>query len=257
VESNDPELVVGDAVTGFGQWNKFIAASKVSFRKIEVSDAVPASAYLGQVGMPGLSAYFPLEKIAKPQPDEVVFVSGAAGAVGSTVGQICKNVKGCRVIGCAGTDEKVEFLKSLGFDEAFNYNTMSVAEALDTYAPEGIDVYWDNVGGETLDEALARMKKFGRIVACGAISQYNNGTEAAYGLKNTINVVKQQLLWQGFIVTRWAEEFPEGLAELAKLVGEGKLQIKETVVNGFENIPTAFMGLFTGVNVGKMVVKVD
>jgi len=256
LESNAKGFAPGDVVVGQGLWQRLFVADAANLRKIKPTEAVPESAYLGMLGGAGLSAYFPLKEIGKPMPGETVFVSGAAGAVGMVVGQICK-IKGARVVGSAGTDEKVAFLKTIGFDEVFNYKNEHVGQALDRFCPEGIDVYWDNVGGETLDAALERMKTYGRIVACGAISQYNKNSNEIYGLKNYMNVVKFQLKYQGFIVSQWADRFEEGRQQLAAWCESGHVKLQDTVVHGFANIPVAFAGLFNGENLGKMVVKVE
>lgn len=257
LRSKSERFSEGDTVAGFAPWQLFVKGNASSFLPISVSAEVPASAYLGVLGMPGLSAYFPTLEIGQPKAGETVFVSGAAGVVGLAAGQLAK-ARGARVVGSAGSDAKVAFLKEAGFDEAFNYRTTATTEALDRFCPGGIDVYWDNVGGETLDAALARMKTFGRIVACGMISQYNaQGLDEVHGLKNYVNIVGKQLLFQGFIVNRWASRFGEGYAALSEGVRSGNLTIKETILEGFAKIPDAFAGLFKGDNIGKMSVKVE
>jgi len=166
-------------------------------------------------------------------------------------------LKGLKVYGSAGSDEKVKLLKDLGFDGAFNYNTTDLNKALSEVAPDGFDVYFDNVGGPTLETLLNHMKKYGRVIMCGSISNYNKeGWESAYGVRNLFNITIKSLTLQGFIITDWASEFPANTQKLVGYVKEGKLKVQETVIDGFENIPKAFVGLFSGDNQGKMLVKV-
>jgi len=254
VESKASELSEGD----------YVQASNLKWRLLQVSPAkgltkidksVPPSVFLGTLGLTGLSAYLPLKNIAKPTSGEIVFVSGAAGAVGMAVGQLCK-IYGCTVIGSAGSAEKVELIKKMGFDHAFNYKEREVNEALSEYAPDGVDIYWDNVGGPTLEAVLDHMRMLGRIVCCGQISQYDLTSEEKYGIKNTFQLVNKQLHMEGFLVVRWVDEFPEAVGKLAEWYKAGKLDAHETVVEGFERVPEALCGLFKGVNIGKMVVKV-
>jgi len=212
----------GDRVNGVAPWAAFAALQGNSLQKIP-SD-LPPSAYLNVLGLIGLSTYFPLVEIGQPKEGETVFISGAAGAVGSLVGQLCKAF-GCTVIGSTGSDNKVEVLKELGFDHAFNYKRKTVGEALEEWAEGGVDVYWDNVGGETLDTLLTKMKRNGRIVACGSISQYHVlGTERAYGVKNYFKVVAGCLKWQGFLATDYVERAGELFAKLGKLMKDGKVR---------------------------------
>ena len=210
----------------------------------------PVSTGLGVLGMPGLTAYVGLLDVGRPQPGETVFVSGAAGAVGSTVGQIAK-LKGCRVIGSAGSAEKVAWLRELGFDEAFDYREVPARGALD----DGIDVYFDNVGGPTLEAAISALRKRGRVVACGAISQYN-ATEPPAGPRNLAMVIGKRLRIEGFIVSDHSDRSPAFLAEVAPWVRDGRVRYRETVVEGIENAPAALIGLLAGENIGKMLVKV-
>ena len=210
----------------------------------------PVSTGLGVLGMPGLTAYVGLLDIGRPAEGETVFVSGAAGAVGSLVGQIAR-LKGCRVIGSAGSPEKVAWLRELGFDEAFDYRETDTREAL----REGIDVYFDNVGGQTLEAALGALRVRGRVVACGAISQYN-ATELPLGPRNLFLLVTKRLRMEGFIISDHYDRLPAFLAEVAPWVRDGSVRYRETIVNGIEHAPDAFIGLLAGENVGKMLVKV-
>ena len=213
-------------------------------------ELAPVSTALGVLGMPGLTAYVGLLDIGRMQAGEMVFVSGAAGAVGSAVGQIAR-LKGCRVIGSAGSPEKVAWLRELGFDEAFDYREVPFREAL----REGIDLYFDNVGGPTLEAALAALRERGRVVACGAVSQYN-ATEMPAGPRNLFLLVTKRLRMEGFIVSDHDDRRPAFLAEVGPWVRDGSVQYRETVVDGIENAPAALIGLLAGENVGKMLVRV-
>jgi len=257
VESKNDNWKKGDMGVGMFSWKLFQvlpeAASK-SLNKIPDDLKPHASYFVGACGMPGLSALLPIEKIGKPKEGEVAFVSGAAGAVGSVAGQILK-FKGLKVYGSAGTDDKVAWLKSLGFDDAFNYNTCDLDKELARVAPDGVDIYFDNVGGKTLETTLNHMRKHGRVIMCGSISNYNLGYENSYGIRNLFNVTTKSLILQGFIVSDWISDFKEGTFRLVSWVKEGKLKVHETIIDGFEGIPKAFVGLFSGANQGKMVVK--
>eukprot|EP01104_Vermistella_antarctica_P000598 TRINITY_DN10750_c0_g1_i1.p1 TRINITY_DN10750_c0_g1~~TRINITY_DN10750_c0_g1_i1.p1 ORF type:complete len:365 (-),score=103.26 TRINITY_DN10750_c0_g1_i1:18-1061(-) len=266
IESKNDDYSVGDHLTGFGPWilyRKYNAktseASAIGGANslIKLPKGIVPSYFLGVLGMPGLTAFLSIRHIGKPEAGNTVFVSGAAGVVGGAAGQIFKSL-GCKVIGAAGTDEKCANLKNIGFDHTINYKTDNLDEKLTEYAPDGIDVYFDNVGGKILDTTLLHMNTFGRIIACGCISVYNDKADMSesYGLKNYFAIVGKQLTYQGFIVSRWAAEFAAATKELSALLQEGKLTVRETVNEGFESVPKAFIGLFTGANEGKMIVKV-
>jgi len=245
----------GDFVSGMLQWKEKQVAKADGLVKVDPT-AAPLSAYLGVLGMTGLTAYTGLMEIGKPKKGETLVVSGAAGAVGSIVGQIGK-ILGLRVVGIAGTDEKVEMLKSeFGFDEGINYKTTkNMTEALAKACPNGIDVYFDNVGGEISEAVLFNINKFSRTVNCGSISVYNN-TELPKSISVQPFLVRKSASMQGFIVFDYADKHPEGIKQLAAWLKQGKLHNTETIKEGFENIPQAFLGLFEGKNKGKMVVKV-
>jgi hypothetical protein len=248
VASRNDAFVDGDWVRNMLGWRDGgVAPAKTLFR-IDASVAPPSTA-LGVLGAPGLTAWVGLDAIGRIQEGETVYISGAAGAVGSVACQIAK-LRGCRVIGSAGSDEKVKWLRSLGV-EAFNYRETSTREAL----ADGIDVYFDNVGGEQLEAALFALRPFGRVVACGAISQYN-ATSPQPGPRNMALVVSKRIRIEGFIVIDHFDRFADFLAEVGPWVAAGKLQHRETVVDGLENAPAAFVGLFHGDNVGKMLVRV-
>ena len=255
LESKYDKFSKGDHVTGMMAWKEIQVSDGKGFRKVDPEKA-PLSAYLGILGMTGLTAYLGLTEIGKPKKCETMVVSGAAGAVGSTVGQIGK-ILGLRVVGIAGTDEKVEMIKSeFGFDEGINYNTTeNMKEAIKKACPDGVDVYFDNVGGDISDAVLFNINKFSRTVVCGAISIYNETT-----LPKSTSVqpflIKNSSLMQGFVISDFEEKHPEGVQQLAKWLQEGKLKYTETIREGFDTIPQAFLDLFEGKNKGKMVVKV-
>lgn len=255
IESKNKDYQKGDYVSGMLAWKEYQVSKGDQLQKVDPERA-PLSAYLGILGMTGLTAYFGLTDIGKPQAGETIVVSGAAGAVGSVVGQIGK-IKGCKVIGIAGTDEKCKLLKSkFDFDEAINYNsTKNIKEAISLAAPDGVDVYFDNVGGEIFDAVMANINRHVRIVACGAISVYND-TEAPTGPRIETRLIKMSALIQGFTIGNYAARFGEGIQQLAQWLAAGKLTYSETIVEGFDNIPRAFIDLFDGKNEGKMVVKI-
>ncbi|TYZ10966.1 NADP-dependent oxidoreductase [Hymenobacter lutimineralis] len=254
VESQSTTLPVGSLVVGNLPWQEYCVAPEKSVSLIPAGSQAPASYYLGLLGMPGLTAYFGLLDICQPKPGETVVVSGAAGAVGMVVGQLAK-LQGARVIGTAGSDEKVARLLQLGFDEAFNYKTADVAASLAAAAPNGVDCYFDNVGGAITDAVYNLLNKHARIALCGQISLYNSTTEPV-GPRPEAKLLKTSARLQGFIVSDYLPRWPEGVRQLTEWYNQGKLQFDETVVEGFENIPAAFLGLFAGENTGKAVVKV-
>lgn len=254
-ESKNSNFKTGDIVTGILDWKEYQISNGKGLSKVDSNVANP-SAYLSILGLTGLTAYLGLTQIAKPQSGETIVVSGAAGAVGSVVGQIGK-ILGCKVIGIAGTDDKVNMLESeFGFDKAINYKTTTdLKTAIKSIAPEGVDIYFDNVGGEISDAVLANINKFARIPVCGAISLYNE-TETPIGPRVQPILIKNSVLMQGFIVSDYADKFPEAVMKLNEWLQDGKLNYKETIVNGFDQIPQAFMDLFEGKNKGKMIVKI-
>ncbi|MCL5244569.1 NADP-dependent oxidoreductase [Cellulophaga sp. 20_2_10] len=253
--SKNDKFKEGDFVSGMLDWKTKQVSNGEGLLKVDGSKA-PLSTYLGVLGMTGLTAYLGLNQIGKPKTGETLVVSGAAGAVGSVVGQIGK-ILGLNVIGIAGTDEKVEMLTSkFGFDTGINYNTTKdMKAAIAAAAPNGVDIYFDNVGGPISDAVLFNINKFARMIICGAISVYNN-TELPQSVSVQPFLVKNSALMQGFIVSNYADKFPEAMKELSTWLAEGKLTYSETVVNGFENIPSAFIDLFDGKNKGKMIVKI-
>lgn len=253
VESRAPGLAPGDLVTSNLGWREAFTAPASTLAK--VADAtLPPSYYLGALGMPGLTAYVGVIDIAGMRAGETMFVSGAAGAVGSIAGQVAK-VTGCRVIGSAGTDEKVRWLvDDLGFDAAFNYHDVDLEAALAEHAPGGIDGYFDNVGYEHLQAAITHMNDHGRVAACGSIAGYNSATPKP-GPNNLSFVVRKRITIRGFIVSDHVDRRPAFFAEMIRWLAEGAVRPRETVVDGIERAPEAFMGLFDGANIGKMVVR--
>ncbi|WP_421935287.1 NADP-dependent oxidoreductase [Phenylobacterium sp.] len=253
IASGDPAFKPGDLVqSGFG-WREGFNAPAAQVQKLDPM-SLPIQAFLGAAGMPGLTAYAGLLKIAALKDGDVVFVSGAAGAVGSMVAQIAK-AKGHTVIGSAGGPDKVAFLKSIGVDHAIDYKAeKDLTAALLKAAPNGIDVYFDNVGGEHLEAALTAARPFARFALCGAISMYN-ATEMPPGPRNLVLMVGKQLRMEGFIVSSSWDMMPAFLRDLSQWVKEGKVTWKETVFEGIEKAPDAFLGLFKGENLGKMLVK--
>ena len=255
VESRHPRFASGDFVLGNWGWQECAAVDGQSLRKLDPNLA-PVSTALGVLGMPGLTAYFGFLEICKPLAGDVVVVSSAAGAVGSLVGQIAK-IKGCGVIGIAGADEKVRWMvNDLEFDGAFNYkSTPDYSAKLKELCPQGIDCYFDNVGGTITDAVLPLMNVYGRVSICGQISLYNQERPEP-GPRVLPYVLVKQLKLEGFIIVRWQSRWGEGIAQMAQWLREGKLKYREDIVEGFENTARAFIGMLQGDNTGKMLVKV-
>jgi NADPH-dependent curcumin reductase CurA len=254
VASADPGFAPGDLVLSMMGWREAFNAPAGSLTKLQRIPGVPDSAFLGVLGMPGLTAWAGLTQIGEPKAGETVFVSGGAGAVGSAVAQIAKNL-GCTVIATAGSDAKCDWLRAAGIDHAINYKTCgNLLEAVRAAAPKGIDVYFDNVGGGHLEVAIELARPFARLVECGMIAQYN-ATEPQPGPRNIIMVVGKSLKIQGFIVTQFAHLQPQFIAQVGGWIAEGKLRWEETVKDGIAAAPDAFIGLFEGANTGKMLVR--
>jgi NADPH-dependent curcumin reductase CurA len=256
VESNHDGFAAGDYVCGFasGGWREYYVADGTMMQKLDPGRA-PLQAYLGVMGMPGMTAYTSLLRIGEPKSGETVFVSAAAGAVGSVVCQIAK-LKGCRVVGSVGSEAKVRWLlDEAGIDAAINYRTCGdLLAAVGKACPQGIDIDYENVGGEHLEVALELMKQHGRLVMCGMISMYNS-VEPPPGPRNLAYVIGKSLKMQGFIVSDFLDMVPQFFADMSDWIAAGKIKWQETVVDGIENAPQAFLGLFTGENIGKMLVR--
>ena len=248
VASNHPGFGEGDWVSSMLGWREHGVVAGDRLRKLDPALAPPSTA-LGALGMTGLTAWYGLTEVGRVRDGETLYVSGAAGAVGSIAAQIA-TLKGLRVIGSAGSDEKVGWLRSLGI-EAFNYKTTRAKDAL----ADGIDVYFDNVGGDQLEAAISALRPFGRVIACGSISRYNDET-ASPGPRNLGFVVSKRLRIEGFIVSDHLDRFRDFITEVGPLVAAGQIACRETVVDGIENVPAAFAGLFRGENTGKMLVRV-
>ncbi|KAF8939718.1 hypothetical protein EDD21DRAFT_369669 [Dissophora ornata] len=258
VESKNDKYPVGSVIHAFVGWEKYTVLSDLPTTRI-IPDAreskLPLSSYVGVLGMPGLTAYAALKDIGKPKVGETIFISAASGAVGQLAGQLAK-AWGLNVIGSAGSDEKVEYLiKEVGFDKAFNYKKRTARDALKEFAPNGIDIDFENVGGETLEAVIDHMNTHGRIIACGMISQYN--TAHPYGIKNLMSVVSKRLSMRGFIVADFYEQyFDDFFRDVKKLLLENKIVYRVDEAVGIEAAPEAFTGLLQGKNFGKQVVKI-
>jgi len=255
VSSQNPEFKEGDVVVGMFGWENYSRSNGEGVLTVE-RGAVPLSYYLGVLGMPGMTAYAGLVGVANLQAGETVFVSAASGAVGSVVGQIAR-IMGCEVVGCAGSDDKVDYLvNDLGFDRAFNYKTCgSIAKTIAKLCPRGIDVNFENVGGEIMEAALWNMRDFGRIALCGMISDYNN-KDMTPGPRGMGIIIQRRLKIQGFIVFDNPKLNMEFVQKASGWLAEGKLKYRETVVEGLENAPAAFIGMLKGENFGKQIVKI-
>ena len=254
VESRTPELAVGDIVDGSLGWQEYAVARPGQLRKVD-PDLAPISTALGVLGMPGMTAYFGFLDVGKPEVGDTVVVSAASGAVGQVVGQIAR-IMGCRVVGTAGSDEKVDFIvNELGFDAGINYKTEDVDAALAAACPDGIDVYFDNVGGFVTDAVMQQINVHARISVCGQISQYNLPTPEL-APRNMGLLIQKQARMEGFLVFNFAHRHEHARQRMAAWIRSGDLRYREDVVEGLENAPAAFIGMMTGENFGKLVVKV-
>jgi NADPH-dependent curcumin reductase len=259
VASRNPKFAVGDLVSGAIGVQEYAAVSQDGMRKAGLfkidARLGGVTQWLNVLGMPGMTAYFGLLDVGQPRPGDTVVVSGAAGAVGQTVGQLAK-IKGCRVVGIAGGRAKCDWVvNELGFDACVDYKAGNVKAGLKEHCPKGVDVYFDNVGGEILDDVLARLARGARIVICGAISQYNN-TTPVQGPKNYMSLLVNRARMEGMVVFDYADRFPAAVAELAGYMKDGRLKSREDVVRGLETFPEALLKLFNGENFGKLVLQV-
>ncbi|MBO6519914.1 MAG: NADP-dependent oxidoreductase [Rhodospirillales bacterium] len=255
IETNNPDYPIGTHVIGRLGWRTHVVSdgSNLDF-VIEPKDGVPLSAYLGACGSTGTTAWVGLKITGDPKPGETVLVSAAAGSVGSTVGQLAK-AWGCRAVGIAGGSEKCELVEdTFGFDACVDYKAPDLAAQIRAAAPDGVDVYFDNVGGEVLEAALANMNRFGRIPVCGVLSAYNEAGEH-YGVKNLHLFFDKSLKMEGFVLSAHKDVWPDARAEIEGLIASGKLAFRETIAEGIENAPAAFIGMLEGKNVGKQLVK--
>ncbi|KAM3591306.1 uncharacterized protein V6R79_026413 [Siganus canaliculatus] len=257
IQSKNPAFPVGSHVVARSGWRSHTLSDGSDLIPVlpDWPKDIPLSLALGTVGMPGLTALYGIEEVLGLKKGETLLVNAAAGAVGTVVGQIAK-IMGCKVVGSAGSDAKVAYLKELGFDEAFNYKTVgSLEEALKKAAPEGYDCFFENVGSNFFTVALQQMKNFGRVAVCGAISTYNDTAPQTGPFPHMILILKQ-LKVEGFMQSRWEHKHPESLKKLMAWVKEGKLRSREHITNGFDNMPAAFTGMLQGDNTGKAVVAV-
>lgn len=251
VESKNPKFAVGDKVVGMFGWAEMGVSDGMLLRKVDTTH-IPLSAYLGSVGMPGMTAWYGLTQIMQPKEGETIVVSAASGAVGSVVGQLAKQ-RGCRAVGIAGGAEKCAYVvNELGFDACIDYKAGNLAADLKAATPNGIDAVFENVGGKIFDECLGRMNPFGRIALCGLISGYDGEPMA---LNNVRAFLTMRLTMRGFIVSEHIDLWPQGLKELGTLVATGKLKFRESVAQGLQSAPEAFIGLLKGKNFGKQLVK--
>jgi NADPH-dependent curcumin reductase CurA len=254
VSSNSPDFAPGDVAMTMGGWERYTTVQAATLNRLDEHAGIPLSMFLGVLGPTGLTAYFGLLEVGRPKAGETVLVSAAAGAVGSVVGQIAR-MQGCRVVGMAGSDDKCRWLKNeLGFDAVINYKTCGdYVTAIRSACPEGVDVYFDNVGGEILDAALLCLNKFARVAVCGWISTYN--VPDAPGPRNLWQLVAESVTLQGFTVLDYRDRFAEGIGQLAQWVVAGELRCREELVDGLDNILPTFLRLFDGSNQGKLVLR--
>jgi NADPH-dependent curcumin reductase CurA len=252
VASHHPGFAEGDAVVGMFGMQDYAISDGVGVQKVDARLA-PLPLYLSALGMPGMTAYFGLLDVGAPVAGQTVVVSAASGAVGALVGQIAR-IKGCRAVGLAGGAEKCAYVRdTLGFDAVIDYKAEDVGRALSEHCPQGIDVYFDNVGGDILDAALARLARHARVVICGAISQYNSSAVA--GPKNYLTLLVQHARMEGFVVFDYAARYAEGAAAMAGWLADGSLKSKEDIVDGLETFPETLLKLFSGENFGKLCIK--
>ncbi len=254
IKSNNPKFKEGDYVYGWGGVQQYSVSDGASFYKVDPS-LVSLTVYTGTLGMPGMTAYFGILEVGKIKKGDIVLVSGAAGAVGSVVGQIAK-IKGCTVIGIAGGPEKCKYLiDELGFDGAIDYKNESIRDRIKELCPKGIDVYFDNVGGDILDHALAALRMHARVVICGAISQYNN-KKAVKGPSNYLSLLVNRATMQGMVVMDYAKDYGKAGMEMGMWMAQGKLKSREDVYEGIENFYDTFLRLFSGQKMGKLILKI-
>ena len=252
--SNHPDFSAGDIVSGDLYWAEYTVAEAEQLRKIDPAHG-PLTAHLGILGMPGVTAYFGLFDVGRPVAGETVVVSAAAGAVGSVVGQLAK-LAGCRVVGTAGSDRKVEWIESIGFDVGINYKDEDVSSALKDACPDGIDIYFDNVGGPITDAVWPLLNERARVPVCGQIALYNE-TGVPTGPRKLAQLIGIRATVEGFLVSDYIGQWGEAVTRMGQWIESGELTYEETIVDGIENAPDAFLGLFEGENIGKQLVKIS
>lgn len=258
IASNNPAFAVGDYVNAGLDVQEYCLIPEAQIKRsgmFKIDPRMGLTSWLNVLGMPGMTGYFGLMDVGQPKAGETVVVSGAAGAVGQTVGQIAK-LKGCRVVGIAGGKAKCDWVvKELGFDACIDYKAGDVKAGLKEHCPKGVDIYFDNVGGDILDAVLTRITRGARIIICGAISQYNNTTPVK-GPANYLSLLVNRARMEGIVVFDYADRYPQAIAEMAGYLKEGKMKSKEDVVEGLENFPETLLKLFNGENFGKLVLQV-
>jgi NADPH-dependent curcumin reductase len=254
VASRNPKFQVGDHVSGNQGVQSYAISNGKGLVKVDPKIA-PLPKYLNVLGMPGITAYFGLLEVGLPKAGETVVISAASGAVGQVAGQIAK-IKGCKAVGIAGGADKCDYaVKELGYDGCIDYKRGPIFPGLAQYCPEGVDVYFDNVGGDILDAVLAKLRMKARVVICGAISQYNN-TTAIVGPKNYMSLLVNRARMEGMVVFDWAPRYGEAVQQMAQWMGEGKLKSREDIVQGIETFPETLLKLFSGENFGKLILQV-
>jgi NADPH-dependent curcumin reductase CurA len=258
IASNNPAFAVGDYVNAGLDVQEYCLIPEAQIKRsgmFKIDPRMGLTSWLNVLGMPGMTGYFGLMDVGQPKPGETVVVSGAAGAVGQTVGQIAK-LKGCRVVGIAGGKAKCDWVvKELGFDACIDYKAGDVKAGLKEHCPKGVDIYFDNVGGDILDAVLTRITRGARIIICGAISQYNNTTPVK-GPANYLSLLVNRARMEGIVVFDYADRYPLAIAEMGSYLKDGKMKSKEDVVDGLENFPETLLKLFNGENFGKLVLQV-
>lgn len=256
-KSNNEKFAPGNLVTGGFGWASHALSNGRGVQKLDPSlfhGALRPTAAIGVLGIPGLTSYFGLLDLGEPKEGQTVLISSAAGPVGATAGQIAK-MKGCRVVGIAGSQRKCDYVRGLGFDDAFDYHEGNLAEAIKTHCPDGVDIYFDNVGAEMLDAALLNMKEHGRIVVSGQVAEYN--AAQPIGIRHVTRFITHRLRMEGLVVFDYFKQFPTAQAKMARWIHEGKLQYTEDISEGLEGSADAFIGLFEGENLGRRLVKVS
>ncbi|MBX3490928.1 NADP-dependent oxidoreductase [Parvibaculum sp.] len=257
--SNNEKFAVGDRVTGGFGWVSHAISNGRGIQKLDPAiyhGKLRPTAAIGVLGIPGLTSYFGLLDLGQPKEGDTVLISSAAGPVGATAGQIAK-MKGCRVVGIAGSKEKCDYVKGLGFDECFSYRGADLRAAIAAACPDGVDIYFDNVGGEMLDAAILNMKEHGRIVVSGQVSEYNRTENELRGIRNVTRFITHRLRMEGLVVFDYFKQFREAQGEMAGWIHDGKLVYTEDVSDGIEGSAAAFIGLFEGENLGRRLIKVS
>ena len=256
VRSSNPKFAVGDIVAGAFGWQEYGLSEGRGLRKIARDPKIPLTAHVGVLGIPGLTAYFGLKDLGRPQPGETVLVSSAAGAVGATVGQIARML-GCRAVGIAGGERKCRWLREeIGFDAVIDHHNGNLTHAIAAACPAGVNVFFDNVGGETLEAAVANMAMRGRIVISGQVSEYNKPAAERTGLRNVVAFIGQRLRMEGLVVFDYSKQFGAAIEEMSGWIRDGRLKFREEIAQGMESLPELFIGLLSGRNFGRPLAQI-